>query len=128
MTEKFNCGVNYHPKPLPGWNGSGAHVNISTKSMREQGGMEVMTKAISQLSVGHLEDVTHFGEENHLRLSGKFETSSMDNFTYGVGDRGASVRIPRLVASKGFGYFEDRRPASNLNPYVTINRILNRIL
>ena len=67
-----------------------------------------MEKAISQLSQGHIDDVNHFGEDNHLRLCGKFETLSMENFTSGVGDRGASVRIPRLVASKGFGYFEDR--------------------
>ena len=96
--------------------------------MRQEGGIEIMGKAINQLSQGHLEDLEHFGEDNHMRLCGNFETSSMQNFTYGVGDRGASVRIPRLVASKGFGYFEDRRPASNLNPYVSIHRILNRIL
>jgi glutamine synthetase len=128
VTEKYGCGVNYHPKPLAGWNGSGAHINISTRKMRQNGGMEVMDKAINQLSQGHLEDVSHFGEDNHMRLCGKFETSSMENFTYGIGDRGASVRIPRIVASKGCGYFEDRRPASNLNPYTTIHRILNRIL
>ncbi len=63
-----------------------------------------------------------------MRLVGKFETSSMEEFSYGIGDRGASVRVPRIVASKGHGYFEDRRPASNLNPYKTIYRILNRIL
>ncbi len=128
VTEKYGCGVNYHPKPLTGWNGSGAHVNISTKSMREKGGMDVMNRAIDRLGQTHIDDVRHFGDDNHMRLCGKFETSSMENFSYGVGDRGASVRIPRIVASRGHGYFEDRRPASNLNPYTTINRILKRII
>ena len=72
--------------------------------------------------------MTHFGEDNHLRLVGKFETSSMEEFSYGIGNRGASVWVPRIVASKGHGYFEDRRPASNFNPYKTISRILNRII
>lgn len=52
----------------------------------------------------------------------------MEEFSYGVGDRGASVWVPRIVASRGHGYFEDRRPASNLNPYTTIHRILKRII
>lgn len=77
---------------------------------------------------GHSDDLSHFGEDNHKRLMGKFETSSMEDFTHGVGDRGASVRIPWIVASKGHGYFEDWRPASNLNPYTAVNRIINRII
>lgn len=76
----------------------------------------------------HKEDIKYLGEDNHLRLSGKFETSSIEEFSFGIGDRGASIRIPRLVASKGYGYFEDRRPASNLNPYEAIYLILYRIL
>ena len=87
-----------------------------------------MTEAIDRLGQGHVEDVRHFGDDNHMRLCGKFETSSMEEFSYGVGDWGASVRVPWIVASKGHGYFEDRRPASNLNPYKTIHRILNRII
>jgi glutamine synthetase len=35
----------------------------------------------------------------------------------GVANRAASIRIPREVAAQGCGYFEDRRPASNADPY-----------
>jgi glutamine synthetase len=41
----------------------------------------------------------------------------MDKFTWGVADRGSSVRIPRACAREGKGYFEDRRPASSADPY-----------
>ncbi len=40
-----------------------------------------------------------------------------DQSSSGVANRGASIRIPREVAAKGYGYFEDRRPASNADPY-----------
>ena len=61
-------------------------------------------------------------------MTGQHETSSMDRFTWGIGDRGASVRISRLVEANKKGYFEDRRPASNLNPYEVINLLIQRIL
>jgi len=52
-----------------------------------------------------------------MRLTGKHETGSIDTFSYGVANRGSSIRIPRECAHKGYGYFEDRRPASNADPY-----------
>ena len=57
------------------------------------------------------------GEDNKRRLTGKHETASITQFSYGVANRGASVRIPRQVAADGFGYIEDRRPAANADPY-----------
>ena len=60
-----------------------------------------------------------YGEDNAARLTGIHETSSMDKFSYGVGNREVSVRIPTSVAhANGKGYFEDRRPGSNIDPYV----------
>ncbi|MCA1732572.1 MAG: glutamine synthetase, partial [Acidobacteria bacterium] len=41
----------------------------------------------------------------------------MHMFRWGVSDRGASIRIPMLTARNGKGYFEDRRPAANMDPY-----------
>jgi glutamine synthetase len=65
-----------------------------------------------------------YGTDNHLRLTGKHETASIDAFTYGVANRGASVRIPRETEKNQKGYFEDRRPASNIDPYVVTAKII----
>jgi glutamine synthetase len=59
-----------------------------------------------------------YGPDNHLRLTGKHETQSIDTFSYGVSDRGASIRIPVVTVEKGWkGYLEDRRPNSAADPY-----------
>ncbi|CRK26474.1 hypothetical protein BN1708_004203 [Verticillium longisporum] len=73
--------------------------------------------AIKKLEGRHLEHIAVYGEGNEKRLTGRHETGSIDQFSYGVATRGASIRIPRECAAKGFGYFEDRRPASNADPY-----------
>ena len=52
------------------------------------------------------------------RLTGLHETQSIDKFSYGVSDRGASIRIPVGTIQDGWkGRLEDRRPASNGDPY-----------
>jgi glutamine synthetase len=48
---------------------------------------------------------------------GACETSDYHTFSYAVGDRGASIRIPSSVVNAGCGYLEDRRPASDADPY-----------
>ena len=60
-----------------------------------------------------------YGEGNNKRLTGIHETSSFKDFSYGPGNRAASFRIPTSVyADNGKGYIEDRRPASNIDPYI----------
>lgn len=64
------------------------------------------------------------GKDNERRLTGKHETSSIHDFSAGVANRGASVRIPRQVAEEGKGYLEDRRPSSNCDPYAVTEALV----
>jgi glutamine synthetase len=118
--EIMHAEVNIQPKPInvKGWNGSGCHCNYSTKSTRSEGGYEVIKEHCKRLEEAHKSHIQVYGRDNHLRLSGKYETSSMDKFSYGVANRAASVRIPVGTESEKKGYYEDRRPASNMDPYV----------
>jgi glutamine synthetase len=117
--ECHGCYICYDPKPYPEWNGSGCHINFSTKAMRESGGYPVILSAMNKLEAKHIDHIAVYGIDNEKRLTGRHETSSMKKFTWGVGTRNTSVRIGNDTYKNGCGYFEDRRPAANIDPYVT---------
>jgi glutamine synthetase len=118
--------VSFDPKPIPGkWNGAGCHTNFSTKKMRAEGGMAEIKKACDAFGVNHEKHIKLYGAGNERRLTGDCETNRIDNFRYGVADRGASIRIPRFTDRDGKGYLEDRRPASNMDPYVVTGLIFD---
>jgi len=97
--------------------------------MREEGGYDVILEAINKLSKKHDEHIACYGVGNERRLTGAHETAPITKFSYGVAHRGASIRIPRQAELEGKGYFEDRRPASNMDPYaVTAKMIETTIL
>jgi glutamine synthetase len=81
--------------------------------MREPGGIQAIKQAIDKLSRRHEQHIAVYGEDNEQRLTGRHETGHISDFSAGVANRGASIRIPRHVNEKGYGYLEDRRPASN---------------
>ena len=85
--------------------------------MRVPGGIEVIRAACEKLGRRHKDHIEVYGAHNEERLTGLHETCSINDFRYGVSDRGASIRIPMATNAQGFGYLEDRRPAANVDPY-----------
>jgi len=117
LAEQIGATIDYQPKPETNKNGSGCHINFSTCNSRSENGIEYIHKYIEKLGKKHDEHIKVYGENNHLRLTGFHETSSIDKFSWGVGTRNTSIRIPNQVFNNKRGYFEDRRPAANIDPY-----------
>ncbi|NQV78048.1 MAG: glutamine synthetase beta-grasp domain-containing protein [Lutibacter sp.] len=130
LTEKHGYYIEYHPKPLgdTDWNGSGMHANFSNTTLRTCGSEETYKTICEAFRPVVAEHITVYGAFNDQRLTGKHETASIHDFSYGVSDRGASIRIPIFTVQKGWkGYLEDRRPASNADPYKVAARIIKTV-
>jgi len=129
LAEKFEYYIEYHPKPVKGdWNGSGMHANFSNTLLRTCGSKETYEKVCEAFRPVTEEHIEVYGEYNDERLTGLHETASIHDFSYGVSDRGASIRIPIITVEKGWkGWLEDRRPASNADPYKVAGRIIQTV-
>jgi len=115
VSELHNVQISLEPEPLKGHNISGCHINFSTKPMRDENGIDEINKVIENLSENH---------ESHSRIYGnKNEQSKV--FTFGVGSRNTSIRIPTIVDQNKKGYIEDRRPPSNIDPYLVTSLLFS---
>ena len=129
LTEQYGYYIEYHPKPVKGdWNGSGMHANFSNSVLRTCGSKETYEKICEAFRPVVKEHMAVYGEYNDERLTGLHETAHVDDFSYGVSDRGASIRIPIITVEKDWkGWLEDRRPASNGDPYKIAGRIIKTV-
>jgi glutamine synthetase len=120
-SEDFPFYVNYEPKPFSNLPGSGCHINFSTNETRGENGLDYINTIIDKMSKNHGLNLYYYGKDNKNRLTGYNETSDYKHFTFGIGSRNTSVRIPTNTYKNKFGYFEDRRPGANINPYSACN-------
>ena len=118
--EKYGVSINWHCKPLGqlDWNGSGMHANFSNTLLRTANSKAKFEAVCEAFRPAVAECIAVYGADNDQRLTGKHETASITDFSFGVSDRGASIRIPLYAVDHNWsGYLEDRRPNSAADPY-----------
>ncbi len=129
--EAYDVAVNWHCKPVKGdWNGSGMHANFSNSTLRNANSRAVFEEICEKFGTPRAirECITVYGADNEQRLTGLHETQSIDKFSYGISDRGASIRIPVFSVQNGWsGYLEDRRPNSAADPYKVAAAIIKTV-
>lgn len=128
IAEDYDVVVSFAAKPMKGdWNGAGCHTNFSTEAMRSEGGKAAIIAACEAIGKQVDKHIKGYGHDIESRLTGAHETAPYNKFSYGVSNRGASIRIPWQVERDGMGYAEDRRPNANCDPYTVTRLIIDTV-
>ena len=127
--EEYDMAIDFHCKPIKGdWNGSGMHANFSNEDLRTCGSEARYHEICEAFRPRVKQHIDVYGADNDQRLTGLHETQRIDQFSFGVSDRGASIRIPIATVENGYkGWLEDRRPASNADPYKVAAEIIRTV-
>lgn len=132
VAEDYGVDITYHPKPMGVFHpGVGMHHNFSTNRMRKEGGYQFIVECIKRLEKNHMKHMNLYGNDvatNKMRLSGKFETSPFDKFSWGIANRKASIRLQRNIKKTGKGFMEDRRPGGDADPYLVCGLLMETCL
>jgi glutamine synthetase len=118
LAERLGVGISFHPCPLGKDNrGSACLISYSTMQTRFPGGYNEIQRIINKLKLEHSSFISICGEDTHKRLTGEDGTSTISNFSHGVGTTNTSIRIPYNTFRNKRGCFEDRRPSANADLY-----------
>ena len=122
VCEDFGVYCTLDP-PIPGdWNGAGMHTNFSTKNAAPRASPRSSRRSASS---ARRRRSTSPRTAKATSAPHRQQTADINTFSYGVANRGCSIRIPRGTEAAGCDYLEDRRPSSNCDPYIVTSMIFN---
>jgi len=128
LAEKNNINISLEPKPLGvDYPGSACHLTISTEKTRNENGYNEIVNILEKLSIQHTKFVEVCGTNTEKRLIGQNDVSLFNRFSTGLSTRNTSIRIPSSTMLNKKGYYEERRPSANVEPYQLMLELLQEI-
>lgn len=122
LAQRHNVGVSWDPHHAPGEGGSLAcRVKFSTAETRQPGiGMFAMQQQIANLEALHMQHMLAYGAGRARQLPG--------GFSCGVSNNTCTIMIPSKALIGRCGYYVDRRPGANMDPYLVTMLLVSSAL